>query len=49
MIRFILDTLPYVKEGKYTSIAKGKHKLPTTWSEFTWHLKDIKNGSRRND
>ena len=49
MIKFILDVLPFVEKGKYISIAKGKNKLPTTWSEFTWHLKDIKNGSRRDD
>ncbi len=42
MIKFILDVLPHVKEGKYVEIAKGKHKLPTTWSEFTWQIKNVK-------
>lgn len=41
MIKFILDVLPLVKEGKYVDVAKGKNKLPTTWSDFTWQLKNV--------
>lgn len=46
MIKNILDMLPYVDEGKYVEVAKGKNKLPTNWKEFTWQLKNIKNGTR---
>jgi len=46
MIKFILDVLPHVEKGKYIDIAKGKNKLPTSWNEFTWHLKKIKDDGR---
>lgn len=44
MIKFILDTLPFVEKGKYITQAKGKNKLPTNWKEFAWQFKNMKNG-----
>tara|TARA_R110001592_G_scaffold84138_1_gene248930 strand:- start:2004 stop:2150 length:147 start_codon:yes stop_codon:yes gene_type:complete len=46
MIKNILEMLPYVDEGKYVEIAKGKNNLPTNWQEFKRQIKNIKNGTR---
>lgn len=46
MIKNILEMLPYVDEGKYVEIAKGKNNLPLSWKEFRRQIKYVRNGTR---
>lgn len=40
MIRDILEALEYDFKGKYIDIAKGKYKLPETFSEAYKQIKE---------